>query len=153
MKFYESTLRESLNRWPQGESRLVGATEILPLFDEGGCGSWAALTRTPQILEGDKNSVDTVNLILVAVSGGEGDWRDARVVHDTTAIIHVPVQGVKDFIFRRWTEAGNLDGIPVGTFDSTIAVTGSGWVQAAGVASLGDEVRVDTALGDGSREC
>ena len=89
---------------------------------ERGRPGWATLTRTIQVLEGNKDSLNTCNLIFGAIPSREAERRDAGVVDDLPSI-EVAVQRSDNLLTIRRAFARNSDGKAFGTIDSTITVT------------------------------
>lgn len=91
------------------------------LLQESRRGRRAALTRAIQVLEGDKDGLNTRNLICGAVSSREAERRDAGVI-DNSARIEVAVQCSDDSLAVWRACARNLDRLAIWPIDSTITI-------------------------------
>jgi len=91
-------------------------------LQESGRPSWATLTRTIQVLEGNKDSLNTCNLIFGAIPSREAERRDAGVIDDLPSI-EVEVQRSDNLLASRRACARDSDGKAIGAIDSTITVT------------------------------
>jgi hypothetical protein len=83
----------------------------------------ATLTRTIQVLEGDKDGLNTCDLISRAVSSREVERRDIGVI-DNLASIEVTIQRSNNFLAIRWACARYFDRLAIGANDRTVTVTG-----------------------------
>ena len=118
--------------------RLELSLERLLLREQGGGRSRAALALTVEVLQSDESSIDACDLALGRVVRRERDC-DGRVV-DGVARENIRGECVDIGGLVGWALARDLDGLPVRTVDSTVAVTSSRRVLASGSTEVRREL-------------
>jgi hypothetical protein len=79
--------------------------------------------------------LDTSDLVLFGVATGEGEGNTGVV--DRASSVDVGGQGSEEGVTAGRASARDLDGLTIGTIDSSVAVTGAGGVTASGEAEIG----------------